>query len=171
MFSWKKSFPYRSLLILPKKRPAWLDPSWRQTLMTHKMDWVNLWQMKPPNLNSGQPYMSQSCVWKFFDANSAKIRRNLRNSEQLGSCSILLRFHSNPPDSRAYWYKSVTNSWDFKKVVRGGPSYISPTTNSKIFWAFSECFYHLLQIRSNLRNSELDRSSDMSWGEKQKIAG
>ena len=76
----------------------------------------------------------------FLTQNSAKIRSNLRNSEQIRSqksgdnyvleaprtgkiawssclqsparlgCSILLRFHSNPPDSRAYWYKSVTNS-------------------------------------------------------------
>ena len=66
---------------------------------------------------------------------------------------------SNPSDSRAYWYKSVTNSWDFRKVVRGGSSYISPTGKLRTFWAFSECFYHLLRIRSNLRNSELDRSS------------
>ena len=126
----------------------------------------------------------------FLTQNSAKIRSNLRNSEQIRSkksgdnyvleaprtgkiawssclqsparlgCSILLRFHSNPPDSRAYWYKSVTNSWDFRKVVRGGSSYISPTGKLRTFWAFSECFYHLLRIRSNLRNSELNRSSD-----------
>ena len=118
----------------------------------------------------------------FLGQNSAKIRSNLRNSEQIRSkksgdnyvleaprtgkiawssclqsparlgCSILLRFHSNPPDSRAYWYKSVTNSWDFRKVVRGGSSYISPTGKLRTFWAFSECFYHLLRIRSNLRN-------------------
>ena len=76
----------------------------------------------------------------FLRQNSEQIRSNLRNSEQIRSkksgdnyvleaprtgkiawssclqsparlgCSILLRFHSNPPDSRAYWYKSVTNS-------------------------------------------------------------
>ena len=82
----------------------------------------------------------------------------LQSLARLG-CSILLRFHSNPPDSRAYWYKSVTNSWDFRKVVREGSSYISPTGKLRTFWAFSECFYHLLRIRSNLRNSELIRGS------------
>ena len=82
----------------------------------------------------------------------------LQSPARLG-CSILLRFHSNPSDSRAYWYKSVTNSWDSRKVVRGGSSYIGPTGKLRTFWAFSECFYHLLRIWSNLRNSELDRSS------------
>ena len=41
----------------------------------------------------------------------------------------------------------------------GGSSYISPTGKLRTFWAFSECFYHLLRIRSNIRNLELSRSS------------
>ena len=99
----------------------------------------------------------------FLTQNSAKIRSNLRNSEQIRSkksgdnyvleaprtgkiawssclqsparlgCSILLRFHYKPPDSRAYWYKSATKQLRFQKSSQGGVFIHKPNWQTQNF--------------------------------------